>query len=203
MHASFTNKIKILSRQNNGMIKRVQLDEAQIPYAVIYKLLKDKILVKIRTGFYMLKSEADTLNEPEMLSKLFPKAVVCMYSALFHYGYSDRIPECWDIAVDKNTNKSSFKTDFLKVHPYYIRKEHLQYGISEEKYDGSTWLKTFDRDRLICECLIYENKLDKEIFNKAIQAYLSDENKNIHNLLRYASKRRTMKKVRNYIEIWL
>ena len=37
-----------------------------------------------------------------MLMKLFPTAVIYLESALLHYGYTDRIPATWQIAVDKN-----------------------------------------------------------------------------------------------------
>ena len=64
-------------------------------------------------------------------------------------------------------------------------------------------LKIFDRDRLICECIKHENKMDREIYNKAIQAYINDSKKNITNLLDYAKRRNIHKKVRERIGVWL
>jgi hypothetical protein len=64
-------------------------------------------------------------------------------------------------------------------------------------------MKIFDRDRLICECIFYENKMDRETYNKAIQCYISDTKKNIANLMKYAEKRRISKKVKERIGMWL
>ena len=45
--------------------------------------------------------------------------------------------------------------------------------------------------------------MDREIYNKAIQAYINDGKKNITNLLDYAKRRNIHKKVRERIGVWL
>lgn len=47
------------------------------------------------------------------------------------------------------------------------------------------------------------SKMDKEIFNKAIQGYVNDPKKNIPNLMMYAKKLRVQKKVKELIGVWL
>ena len=47
------------------------------------------------------------------------------------------------------------------------------------------------------------NKMDKEIFNKAIQNYVVDPKKNIPNLMQYAKVLRVQKKVKDLIGVWL
>lgn len=61
----------------------------------------------------------------------------------------------------------------------------------------------FDRDRLICECLKYENKMDKETYKEEIQGYETDTGKSITKLLEYAQKRRILRKVKDRIGVWL
>jgi hypothetical protein len=46
-------------------------------------------------------------------------------------------------------------------------------------------------------------KMDKEVFNKAIQSYIRDEKKNISNLLNYAKQLKVLKKVKDLIGVWL
>ena len=98
--------------------------------------------------------------------------------------------------------KARFNIDYPYVKPYYIDKAHLEYGITEAIYENYI-LKIFDRDRLICECIKHENKMDREIYNKAVQAYINDSKKNITNLLDYAKRRNIHKKVRERIGVWL
>ena len=99
-------------------------------------------------------------------------------TALFYYGYSDRTPMQWDIIISKNASRSRFEIDYPHVNPFYVAPERLSYGITKIEIDGCT-INILDRDRLICECLKYEADMDKETFNKAIQAYLEDPKKNI------------------------
>ena len=47
------------------------------------------------------------------------------------------------------------------------------------------------------------NRMDKEIFNKAIQSYVKDPQKNIPNLMEYAKILRVQKKVKDLIGVWL
>ena len=108
----------------------------------------------------------------------------------------------WDIAVDRDTSKSRFKLDHPFVQPYYMKKEFLTFGVTTADY-GDCTMQMFDRDRLICECIFSENKMDRKTYNKAIQSYVADTKKNVPKLLEYAQKRRILKKVTDRIGVWL
>ena len=47
------------------------------------------------------------------------------------------------------------------------------------------------------------NKIDRVIFNKAIQGYVKDPQKNIPNLIEYAKALRVEKRVKEWIGVWL
>ena len=102
------------------------------------------------------------------------------------------------MAVDRDTSKSRFKLDYPFVQPHYMKKELLTFGVTTADY-GDCTMQIFDRDRLICECIFYENKMDRETYNKAIQGYVADAKKSVPRLLEYAEKRRILKKVKDRI----
>lgn len=183
------------------IIRTVDLNNMGLLSREIAELVNVGKLERIKQGYYRL-AEGENDSDAKLISELYPDGVLCMTTALFYYGYSDRTPLTWDIAVDRNTSKARFNIDYPYVKPYYIDKAHLGYGITEAIYDDSI-LRIFDRDRLICECIKHENKMDREIYNKAIQAYINDGKKNITNLLDYAKRRNIHKKVRERIEVWL
>lgn len=193
---------KLQKVNTDGIIKTADLISAGIYYADIQKLLSEGVLEKVRHGYYQLVSTAATQTEAELISILFPDGVLCMYSALFYYGYSDRTPMQWDIAVSKNISRARFNLDYPYVKPHYFDTKHLTYGITPAKYEDCT-LQIFDRDRLICECIKSESRMDREIFNKAIQSYVRDAAKSIPKLLEYAMLRNVSKKVRDRIGVWL
>lgn len=171
------------------------------PYA-IRKLVKEQVIERVKSGYYRLCEESELLSEAAQVAQLFPDGVLCMYTALFYYRYSDRTPLEWNIAVDRDTSKSRFKLDYPFVQPYYMKKEFLSFGVTTADY-GDCAMQMFDRDRLICECIFYENKMDRETYNKAIQGYVADTKKNVPKLLEYAEKRRILKKVKDRIGVWL
>ena len=64
-------------------------------------------------------------------------------------------------------------------------------------------VRIYDRDRTICDVLRNMNKMDKEIFNKAIQGYVKDPKKNIPNLMEHAKELRMQKRVKELLAVWL
>lgn len=183
------------------IIRTADLNKVGLLSREIAELVNIGKLERIKHGYYQL-AESENSSDAKLISDLYPDGVLCMTTALFYYGYSDRTPLTWDIAVDRNTSKARFNIDYPYVKPYYIDKSHLDYGITEAVYEDYI-LKIFDRDRLICECIKHENKMDREIYNKAIQAYINDNKKNVTNLLDYAKRRNIHKKVRERIGVWL
>jgi len=196
------NFFKTEFKNNGGILKTAQLAALKADYRSIQKLITMGIIEKIRNGYYKLIEDENEISEAALISKMFPDGVLCMYTALFYYGYSDRTPLNWDIAINKDTSKARFNLDYPFIKPYYMEPDLLAVGISIAKFEDSSF-KIFDRDRLICEILKYEAGIDRETFNKAIQAYVNDPKKNITKLIEYAKMRKVTKKVKDIIGVWL
>lgn len=201
MSKSKYDLLKEKFRENGGVLKTAEFTVLKIDYRSIQKLIEDGTIEKIKNGYYRL-CDKNEMSEAALIAGLFYDGVLCMYSALFYYGYSDRTPLDWDIAINKNTSKARFNLDYPYVKPYYMEPELLEIGVETAEYSDCT-MRIFDRDRLICECLKYETKMDRETFNKAIQGYIADPKKNISRLMEYAKLRRVNKKVKAMIGVWL
>lgn len=191
-----------LIKCSSGVFRTADLYALGINAYGIRRLLERNKVEHIKHGYYRFIDGTAELSEAAQISQLFPEGVLCMYSALFYYGYSDRVPAAWDIAIDKNTSKSRFKLDYPYIQPHYTEPRLLSFGIVPIEYDNGSMM-IYDRDRLICECIFFENKMDNEAYNKAIQGYILDSKKNIAQLLEYAEKRRILKKVKERIGVWL
>lgn len=182
-------------------MRTFQLTNEKIRYADIVYFLKKGYIEKIRNGYYQW-IDRENLSETATVIRLFPDGVFCMDTALRYYGYSDRTPGEWHIAVNRHSNRNRFKIDYPFVKPYYTDPELLNLGVCEQVIDGIT-VKMYDRDRVICDCLRNRNKMDKELFNKAIQGYIADSSKSIPKLMEYAKPLRCVSLVMNLIGIWL
>ena len=155
-------------------------------------------LERIRHGYYKLANNND-ISEEQLLATLIPEGIVCMESALFHYGYSDFSPRVWTLAVPRTISRPKLKIDAIRFMPYFIPKGYYEIGKTAAKFNGIT-LAIYDRERTICDCFKHRAKLDNETFNKAIHAYVADDKKNLSNLSKYAKKIGLFKKVNELIK---
>jgi len=187
--------------QKAGVLKTADFSALKIDYRGIQRLIKSGMIEKVKAGYYRLVGNDDS-GEAAIIARLFPDGVLWQHTALFYYGYSDRTPLAWEIIISKNASRTRFNIDYPPVRPFFVVPERLAFGITTIEIEGCT-LQILDRDRLICECLKYEDDLDRETFIKAIQAYVADPKKNIKNLLNYARRRKATKRVYDVIGVWL
>lgn len=196
---------KIISKQviieKGGIAKTSDFVAAGIPAVDIVNLCNTGYLERIRHGYYQL-AEADTSSEEQLLAVLIPKGIVCVESALFHYGYSDFAPRKWSIAVPRSMSRTKLDIDALTLQTYYVQSEIYELGKTTADFNG-VMLPVYDRERTICDCFKYRSRLDNEIFNKALNAYVNDSKKNLRNLSGYAKKLRVHKKVTELMEVLL
>lgn len=185
----------------NYIMTTAQLKEERFYHADIVSLLDDGVIEKVKRGYYHYLQN-DSGSEILIINKLFPDAVLCMETALFYYGYTDRNPSEWNFAIDKMVSKGRTEIDYPFITAYRVEASVLVLGETEGIIDGEP-VRIYDIDRTICDVLRNMNKMDKEIFNKAIQRYVNDEQKNIPNLMKYAKKLRVQKKVKDLIGVWL
>ena len=192
---------KMIFDRYGGMMRSKQLQEENIFYRTLQKLIAQDYVEKVRYGYYQWVDQED-FSEVSIVVRLFPDAILCMDTALRYYGYSDRTSVEWHLAVSKDSGKSRFKIDYPFVKPYYVEPSLLELGLTIGKMDGHK-VRIYDKDRLMCDCLRYRNKMDKEIFNKAIQNYIADPDKSIPKLLEYAELLRVKKTAKDLIGVWL
>ena len=186
--------------KHGGVLKTKELNDLGLSSRQINKLLRTEEITRIKQGFYVLKK--DMVPETVIIARLFPDAVLFLESALLHYGYTDRIPGAWQIAVDRDSEKSRYDIDYPPVEPFYQTRKFLDIGVTTYE-EASLKIKIFDRDRTICDVLRYEKKLEKEVVTNALTRYLKDSKKNIRHLFEYANSLNIARKVQSQIGVWL
>jgi len=193
-------KLKIEFEKQGDILKTSELSDLGLSSRQIKKLLDEEIIIKIKHGYYEFSGSVP--REEIVIARLFPNAVIFLESALMHYGYTDRIPSAWQIAVNKNSEKSQYKMDNFFVEPYYLEPKFIEVGVDRIIIDGIS-IKIYNRERTICDVLRYEKKIGKEVFSNAIQRYIKDQKKNIRKLFEYAEVFNVKNKVQTYVGVWL
>ena len=176
-----------------GIAKSADFVAAGIRAVDVVSLCNAGYLDRVRHGYYQMAGQSDATEE-QMLATLIPQGIVCVESALFHYGYSDFAPRKWSIAVPRSVSRAKLDVDALPVQTYFVQQDLYELGKTTGDFHGVT-LPVYDRERTICDCFKYRSRLDTELFSKALNAYANDPQKNLNNLSMYAKKLRVYKKV--------
>ena len=184
-----------------GIAKSADFVAAGIRAVDVVNLCNAGYLDRVRHGYYQMAEQHETAEE-QMLATLIPQGIVCVESALFHYGYSDFAPRKWSIAVPRSVSRAKLNVDALPVQTYFVQRDLYELGKTTGDFDGVTLL-VYDRERTICDCFKYRSRLDNELFSKALNAYANDPKKNLSNLSVYAKKLRVYKKVIELMEVLL
>ena len=184
-----------------GIAKSADFVAAGIRAVDVVSLCNAGYLDRVRHGYYQMAEQSDATEE-QMLATLIPQGIVCVESALFHYGYSDFAPRKWSIAVPRSVSRAKLDVDALPVQTYFVQQDLYELGKTSEDFHGVT-LPVYDRERTICDCFKYRSRLDTELFSKALNAYANDPQKNLNNLSIYAKKLRVYKKVIELMEVLL
>lgn len=193
--------VKKVIEDKNGIAKVADMVSAGASRQDIKKLYADGYIQRVSQGYYQLASSSN-LTEERILSSVIPKSVICMESALFYYGYSDFTPRVRTIAIPRSTSRRAIDASPIPMKVYYVTENLYELGKTMVCEDGVT-LAIYDRERTICDLFKHRTKIDNETFNKALNAYAKDDNKNLSNLSAYAKKLRVYKKVTELMEVLL
>ena len=193
--------LKLMFEAHGGVMRTAELQREGLYYRKVQSLLEDGRLEQLRRGYYQYVDE-NSFSDLPILKTLFPDAVICMESALDYYGYTDRTPERWHLAVSNQSARKRFQIEYPPVKPHFIREDRYSSGIEEAEIDGCI-VKVYDKEKTICDLLLHKNKVDAEVFATAIQRYLRDPEKIPARLFKYAKLLRVERKVREILGPWL
>lgn len=196
----YIEKIIEISNKKRAPLKTSEILELGVEYSDILLMEKEGALIRVKSGYYQPK-DVD-FDEEEIIGGLFPDGILTLDTALFYHGYIKKRPKTWQIAISKNVSKSRFKLKFPDVKPSYMEKSVLEDGLTHiDTKHGA--LRIYSIDRLICDVLKYEEKLEFNVVQSALKHYISDPNKDISRLLEYSRLRKVQNKIKALVLPWL
>ena len=194
-------EIERLIDEHGGLAKTSDIEALGVDYRRILTFVEEDKLRRVKNGYYT--SVTAQYSEEQLIATMYPDGVLTMESALFLYGYLKKKPLGWSIAISKNTSKSRFKVEYPVVEPFYTEDDVLTLGVTEIPFVDDKTMKIYTKDRLICDVIKYQERVDREDFKSALRCYIEDEKKDVAALLEYAIERKVRKKVQMMIGIWL
>lgn len=191
------SKILNIIDNNGGYITTRELQKNNISRNYLSVLLKEEKIIRISRGYYSLKDGfADNFYIVMSKSK---KSVFSDATALYLHNLSDRNPSVYDIAIPYGYGNSYKNEKNVSLH--YVKKELIDLGLTVMESPFGMKVRVYDVERTICDIIKNKNKMDVEIFTKALKSYSKLKSKDLNKLMRYAKLLKVDKKVREYMEV--
>ncbi len=193
-------QICTLIDKQDGIVKTSEIEELGVDYRRILSFVDEGTLIRVKSGYY--SSKYYKCSEEQWIKRLYPDGILSLESGLYAHGYLKEQPTTWSVAIDKNTSKSRFKIEYPIVKPLYTEPDVLEVGVTTVDLNG-VQMRVYTKERLICDCLKYQEKLDRVDFRRGVFGYIEDETKDIAALMEMAAIRKVTSKVNNIIGVWL
>ena len=163
----------------------------------LYKMRDSGVLEQISRGVYRL-ADLPPIGNPDLIivSLRFPKAVVCLISALSFHGITTQIPHEISVAVPRNARMPSLA--YPPVHAYKFSTEAFECGIEKHQIDGVN-VRIYSVEKTLADCFKYRNKLGMDVVLEALKLYRSHRKLNMDALQKYARICRVEKIMKPYL----
>ena len=190
-------KIKRLVEKNNGYLFTAQVVELDISKTYMARYIKENNLEKVAHGIYV---EPDICpDELYILQLKNPKIVYAGETALYLHQLIDR--EYYDVfvSVPSGHNASRLRDRGVKVHQE--SGEIYKLGIVEVVTNYGHKVKTYDKERCVCDLIINRKLYEVQHFQSAMKGYMNSKEKDLSRLVKYAEKLNIRDEVMKYVEV--
>ncbi len=185
-------------RKHGGQLRMSEALACGITRYTLYALKDRGVVEQITRGIYRLR-ELPPLGNPDLVtvSLRFPKAVICLVSALSWHDITTQIPHEVSVAVPKDSRTPSL--DYLPIKAHKFSREAYEPGIEEHLLDGAS-VKIYNREKTLVDCFKFRNKLGLDVVLEALKLHKARNGLNLGELLKYARICRVEKVMRPYLE---
>ena len=164
-------KMMEIFEKNLGYASFAELKKYGVTSLQIHELENEGIVEKFARGWYWCGESG--VEKPKdykyvEIAKAYPKAIVCMESACYLNGFTDKEPEVPTVATGRS--------DRGKVDTVYpVKRFYLQNaGIKGEIVKVHTKFgdyQYYSPERTMCDCIRMKDKVDQEIYFDVLEKY--------------------------------
>ncbi|MCS4503358.1 type IV toxin-antitoxin system AbiEi family antitoxin domain-containing protein [Arhodomonas aquaeolei] len=163
-----------------------------------YRLRDQGVIELVSRGLYRL-TELPSADNPDLLAVAtrFPKAVLCLVSALAWHDMTTQIPRRIDLAVARNARPP--KLDYPPVRGYRFSGKRFTSGVERHEVDGAT-IRVYCPEKTLADCFAFRNNVGMDVVLEAIRLYPKRHRPDYSRVLEYAEICRVAKAMRPYLE---
>ena len=192
-------KLDELLEIGNGYLFTSDVEKNGISRTYLAKYVKEKGREKVAKGMYIAENAWE--DELYILQCRYPRIVFCDETALYLHGLIDR--EYFDIHV---TVPPKFNRTRLCEQGIVVRQEQMeQYllGVVEIETNFGNRVRTYDRERCICDMIKNREVMEVQQFQTAMKTYMREQSKRMSRLMMYAKELKVREELMKYVEVML
>lgn len=196
------NKTRAIFERQNGFARTKDLLRHGISPYYIRKFQEDGEIVRVKQGLLRYSSfEMNQGDEIVEVTKIVPKGVICLLSALSYYELTTYNPWEYQVAIYRGSKKPCLP-NYPPIKIMYFSKLQYHHGIDEVAIDGSN-VKIYDTEKTICDIVRYRDQIGMDIMKEGLRNYLQRPGKNITKLVEYAGELHIRTVLLKYLEVLL
>jgi len=191
-----TSILKELLAANGGIVQTQILNKNGFNKCDVKLLVQDGFLERVKLGHYIEKQRA--ISDIGIITKLVPMGVLCLFSAIDHYGLATVNPSKICLALPRGATCPVLPPN-LFIRIYHMTDSHFEAGIINVEIDG-VMVRMYDAEKTVCDCFKYDNVIEKGIALEVLRNYITGGKCNIQKLMEYAKLLGKKKIIYPYVE---
>lgn len=188
-------------RAHGGQMRMSEALAAGLNRYQLYRLRDAGVIEPISRGLYRL-TELPPISEPDLVAvaSRYPKAVLCLVSALAWHGITTQIPHRVHLAVSRRARLPDL--DNPPVQGYRFSEPAFKAGITTVSVDN-TPLRVYNPEKTLADCFKFRHKIGQDVALEALQLYKAHCKVKPADILHYAVICRVDNVMRPYLEAGL
>lgn len=172
------------------MLSTRMIEPLNISRQYLSILEKSNVIEKVSRGLYIFPSAFE--DSYFLFQQKYKKAIFSHINALYFYGMTEEFPYNYTVTVPQNYHVDTVNE---KCNVFYVSDDIYELGITEVKTPNGNIVRTYDKERCICDIIRSKGRMDAEQVNKTIKQYMQSHDKDMSKLSEYSKQMGINKKV--------
>lgn len=193
-----TEKAISIFREHGNVLRTGEALRLGIHPRTLYSMRDSGVLNRLSRGLYCL-ADAPPLTNPDLVtvSRHYPRAVVCLISALSFHDLTTQVPHAVDVALRQGAARPTLSYPPLRV--FWFSGQAWSEGIETYRVDGFP-VPIYVPEKSIADSFKYRHKIGLDVALEALKLYRQSERFDVDMLVRYARICRVEGIMRPYLE---
>lgn len=182
---------------HDGFARTKDLLAAGVHRRDIKRIRDEGRIVSVKRGLYR-RADIPLISHQGFidLAHAVPEGVICLLSALSYHELTTFNPSVISMSLRRGSRKPIIK--YPPVDFYHFSEEQFEAGIDEVTIGGHK-VRIYCREKTVCDCFRYRNKLGLDVAKEGLTEYLKRKDRDLEKLMKYAEVCR----IKSLLSIWL